>query len=572
MTDEEAARAAAVESGVGWSQLDGRARWEELILPTVSRDLLRSIAGDLRFRRSPEGGAAGRRRAGLKLMFAGEPGTGKRLAARMLATDLGLPILSVDLAGVVSRKRAESEERLDHLFATADRLQAIVYFADAGTWFAERTSAASRPAGDADPDLMSLLGRIDSYRGVVIFAATLGIAYGPVIERLDHVVEFPFPDEVARARIWPLLLPRASHLGERELEFLATSFPLTGGAIKRSVAAAVSAAATEGSPAELRHFVAAIEGEYGDRLHSVRARQALARFYADTWETASATAAAPAARRVAAAPAPAARAPVGRAMALPPARRRGLLRALVLVAVAVAALIGFLIAHSPRASIARTPSLATHLASGPLGISVPSVWRRATAPAGPNLGLRDEIVYGPTASDGGTLVIGIDPAAGTTLPAALADALPSTPTPEVVTLDGTRFYRYLGLAPRGASGVEALYLVPSTAGTVIAQCIVRGTPTSFPTTCERVVGSMRLSWARAPGHPEPDLCRGLRCRDHQARRDGRSHDAQPAGGEDGPRPGGRGDGARRRLPRGRDRIGALHAGARRPRARPSPPP
>src|SRR5579871_1315292 len=299
MTDEETARTVPAERGVGWSQLDGRARWEELILPTISRDLLRSIAGDLRFRRAPDSAATGRRHPGLKLMFAGEPGTGKRLAARMLATDLGLPILSVDLAGVISRKRAESEERLDHLFATADRLQAIVYFADAGTWFAERGPAGSRPGDEPDPDLMSLLGRIDAYRGVVIFAATLGIAYGPVIERLDHVVEFPFPDEVARARIWPLLLPRSVHLGEHELEFLATSFPLTGGAIKRCVAGAASAAAAEGAPVELRHFVAAIEAEYGDRLRSARARQALARFYAGTWDAAPA----PTAAAVAAPPA-----------------------------------------------------------------------------------------------------------------------------------------------------------------------------------------------------------------------------------------------------------------------------
>jgi ATPase family associated with various cellular activities (AAA) len=486
VTNEDPAARGQAERGVGWSQLDGRARWDGLILPSVSRDLLRSIAADLRSdgagERSPPPGP------GLKLMFAGEPGTGKRLAARMLATDIGLPILSVELAGVISRKRSESEERLDHLFEAAERLRAIVYFADAGTWFAERTShpAAEAPQG-IDPDLASLLGRIDGYGGVVIFAATLGIAWEPVIERLDHIVEFPFPGEGARRRIWPLLLPGSAQLAPGELGFLADSFPLTGAAIKRCVVAAASAAASEGSPPELRHFVAAIEREYGDRLHSARVRQALGRFYAGTWD-------APAPRPTAGGAAAGAPAGMRVGVAVAPLRlRRRLLRGVVFAAILAAALLGFLIARSPRPSIARAPDLDAHLAAGLLSVAVPTQWGRESPPARPALGLHDEIAAGPAAPAGGVLVVGIESATTIELPAALLGALARPPTAEVVTLGGARFYRYLDLAPSGVGGTESVYLVPTTAGTVLAQCFGRDSAPGFASTCERVLGTIALS-------------------------------------------------------------------------------
>ncbi|MGH2851412.1 MAG: AAA family ATPase, partial [Solirubrobacteraceae bacterium] len=196
MTSEGVVGAISGEHGAGWSVLALPATWDELILPDVSRDLLRSISGDVRFRRREgENGHPELRPSPRRLMFAGERGTGKLLAARVLASDLGLALVRVELGTLLRGPRAANEERLSALFDAPERLGAIVYLDDAGTWFGDRVGGSVRRDSATDPEQAALLGRVDAHHGLVLFAANLGIASPAVIERLDHTVEFPFPDE-----------------------------------------------------------------------------------------------------------------------------------------------------------------------------------------------------------------------------------------------------------------------------------------------------------------------------------------------------------------------------------------
>jgi len=506
MRTEGVAGAASGEHGAGWSLLAVPATWDELVLPDVSRDLLRSISGDIRFRRREgENGHPELRPSPRRLMFAGERGTGKLLAARVLAADLGLALVRVELAALLRGPRAANEERLSALFDAPERLGAIVYLDDAGTWFGERSADPARRDAGADPEEAALLERVDAHHGLVIFAANLGIASPAVVQRLDHTVEFPFPDERGRRKIWASHIPAGAALDHRALDFLAGPFQLTGGAIRRCCVSARSAAAAEGARVELRHLVAAVESEYRGRVQGARAREALERFHGSAWSAAPGPpprAPAPAQRL-----APDPRVPDPRvrrdprvtrdarvAPAVAPARARrarpGRLHLVLAVAAAIAAaIVGFLIAHGSGSSPTGPPALTRPFSAGVLRVDAPATWQQGASSVSD---LQDELSISPSRG-AGTIVLGRTTAAPTTLPATLLAELPHAPGPAVVTLAGTRFYRYLGLQPRDGSGPISVYVLPTTVGTVVAECLEHGAGASFGSTCERVVSTLRLS-------------------------------------------------------------------------------
>jgi hypothetical protein len=522
MRTEGVAGAVSPGGGAGWSLLQAPARWDQLILPDVSLGLLRSISSDIRFRRHDgENGHPELRPQPRRLMFAGERGTGKLLAARVLATDLGLSLVKVELATVLAGPRAANEERLAAVFDSPELLGAIVYLADAGTWFGERSGGSPVRDAGADPEQAALLARVDSHHGLVIFAANLGIASPAVIERLDHTVEFPYPDERGRREIWGMAIPAGAALDAGALDFLAGPFQLTGGAIRRCCSGAVAAAAAEGSPVELRHLVAGVEREYRGRLQGARAREALERFHGRTSSGPAAAARPPAAapeQRAAplpapppraapprrAAPAPARRPEAGppqpgrprpasrpsRARSLHPPRVRRLGHILAIAAVLAAAVVGFLLAHgSGGSSPAGPPALSKQFSAGVLGVRAPATWQQG-ANSVPDL--QDELSISPS-HGGGEIVFGRTTSTPTTLPTALLAELPHAPGAAVVTLAGTHFYRYLGLEPRNGSGPLSVYVLPTTVGTVVAECLAAGAGAGFAGTCERIVSTLRLS-------------------------------------------------------------------------------
>jgi len=527
MMSEAAGGAAAVQSDPGWEGLEGSCHWEDLILPAASRETLLSVSGDLRFRAAGTQRAPGRS-PGIRLLFAGEPGTGKRLAVRVLATELGVPAVSIDLATLLSEGGVPSMQRLDRLFAAAERANVIVYFNDAGVWLGESARRSSSASSRSDEEVAALLERIDKYRGAIILAATLGIGRPEVIERIDAVVEFPFPDERARREIWPLQLPAGARLDPRELDFLAASFRLAGGTIRDCCVVAAAEAASERAPVSLRHLVAGVERCYQGRRQDARARAALDRFYAGTWdaepgaptpERAVAPPGAPTPERAVAPP----RAPTPeRAVALPHAAPSGrmahagrrpdtVLVALLLVCVVLVSVVGFGLARGHGTSPAPAPALDVHASVGLLRVSIPSGWHRGAPPRGPQLGLQDELALVGNRS-GGILVLGrtatSDPSL---LPSSLLAVLPGTPTAQIVSLGGERLYRYLNLSPRGASGQESVYALPSTIGTIVGVCYVHGAGPGFASTCERIVGTIRpVSGSVLALGPSVSYAQGLR--------------------------------------------------------------
>ncbi|MEA2138689.1 MAG: hypothetical protein QOG56_1839 [Solirubrobacteraceae bacterium] len=267
--DEGARQASSSRLGELASRLDPVHRWADLVLPDRQRSLLQSISSYLRHRDlvlqqwGYERTVA--RTQGLKAMFAGESGTGKTMAAQVLANELGLELYRVDLATVVSKYIGETEKNLDRIFAAAEGSNAILFFDEADALFGKRSGVSDAHDRYANIEVAYLLQKMEGYVGAVILATNFRSNIDDAfLRRLDFVIDFPFPEADDRRRIWKLLLPEQAPVGDDvDLDFLATRFKLSGGGIRNCSLAAAFIAAEAGGTIGMEHLVRAVALEYG---------------------------------------------------------------------------------------------------------------------------------------------------------------------------------------------------------------------------------------------------------------------------------------------------------------------
>ncbi len=275
------------------SRVEGESGWESLVLPERSLGALRTIASFLRHRDRvlPEWGGDGppRAAAGLKVLFAGESGTGKTMAAQVLARDLGLDLFRIDLATIVSKYIGETEKNLERIFTAADGSNAILLFDEADALFGKRSEVRDAHDRYANVEVAYLLQRIEGYAGAVILATNLRRNIdASFLRRLDLVIDFPFPEPHERARLWQRLLPVQARRPESDIEipFLAARFKLAGGSIRNAALAAALLAAEEGALIAMAHVVRAVALEY-DKLGRLTLEADFERFYGVTQTTGS---------------------------------------------------------------------------------------------------------------------------------------------------------------------------------------------------------------------------------------------------------------------------------------------
>jgi AAA+ superfamily predicted ATPase len=266
---DRGARYASVSSvGELAARLDAPYRWDDLVVPERQRVLLRSISAYLRHRDRVlsdwgyERTVA--RTQGLKVLFAGESGTGKTMGAQVLGAELGLDLFRVDLATVVSKYIGETEKNLERIFTAADGSNAILFFDEADALFGKRSEVSDSHDRYANIEVAYLLQRMEAYPGAVILATNYKRNIDDAfIRRLDFVVDFPFPEADDRRRIWSLVIPSAAPIADDvDLDFLATQFKLSGGAIRNCSLAAAFQAADEDAEIQMRHLVRAVAQEY----------------------------------------------------------------------------------------------------------------------------------------------------------------------------------------------------------------------------------------------------------------------------------------------------------------------
>ncbi|MGZ4179354.1 MAG: ATP-binding protein [Solirubrobacteraceae bacterium] len=243
--------------------------FDDLVLPDRQRDLLRSISAYLRHRDRvlSEWGyeRTVARTQGLKVLFAGESGTGKTMAAQVLAAELGLDLFRVDLATVVSKYIGETEKNLERIFTAADGSNAILFFDEADALFGKRSEVSDSHDRYANIEVAYLLQRMELYPGAAILATNFKRNIDDAfVRRLDFVVDFPFPEADDRKKIWRLVLPQDAPVADDiDLDFLATQFKLSGGAIRNCSLAAAFRAADENGEISMGHLVRAVAQEYG---------------------------------------------------------------------------------------------------------------------------------------------------------------------------------------------------------------------------------------------------------------------------------------------------------------------
>ena len=266
---ERGARAASVSSlGDLAITVTGDIGWDDLVLPERPLVLLRSLTAFLRHRdlvleEWGFGRRAGRAQ-GLVAMFAGDSGTGKTLAARVLASEIGLELFRIDLATVVSKWLGETEKNLDRVFAAAQGANAVLFFDEADAVFGRRSDVSDSHDRYANLQTAYLLQRIEQHDGPVILATNMrGNIDDAFLRRMDAVVEFPFPQAEHRRRLWELLLPDEAPRGDDvELDFLAERFELSGGGIRNAAIAAAVLAAQAGVAIGMEQLVRGVAMEY----------------------------------------------------------------------------------------------------------------------------------------------------------------------------------------------------------------------------------------------------------------------------------------------------------------------
>jgi hypothetical protein len=241
------------------------ATWTDLVVPAETEVALREVAAAARARAlvDPWGPVRhGARGEGLAVLLAGPSGTGKTLAAEVLAGTLALDLWRIDLSGVVSKWIGETEKNLRRVFDAAEAGGAVLFFDEADALFGKRTEVKDAHDRYANVEIAYLLQRMETYRGLSILATNLRANVDQAfLRRLRYVIDLPFPDEAARRAIWQRHIPPSAPTDGIDLDALAR-LDLPGGAIRNVALNAAAAAAASGEPIRMGHLATAARREF----------------------------------------------------------------------------------------------------------------------------------------------------------------------------------------------------------------------------------------------------------------------------------------------------------------------
>lgn len=250
------------------TKIEPHYKWSDIILPADQVQQLREMCNCVKYRSLiyDEWGfdrklSLGK---GLNVFFSGLPGTGKTMAAGIIAGELGLELYKIDLSTVVSKYIGETEQNLARIFNEAESSNAILFFDEADALFGKRSEVRDSHDRYANIEISYLLQRMDEYRGVVILATNLRKNMDDAfVRRMHFSVDFPFPNKKDRLRIWekiwPDTTPRSPNVN---LDFMATRFEIAGGNIRNIALAAAFLAADEGGAISMNHLIWATRREY----------------------------------------------------------------------------------------------------------------------------------------------------------------------------------------------------------------------------------------------------------------------------------------------------------------------
>lgn len=246
--------------------------WDDLVLPEDFAENITEILARIRYRNEVMGHwGMGRKLGkglGLTMLFSGEPGTGKSMVAGLIAKELGLDLYVLDLSRVSSKWLGETEKNLSRAFDAAEAGHVLLLFDEAESILGRRTTEI-RSSNDryANQETNFVLARMEQFQGIAAFTTNMASAVEPaMLRRISVNLQFPFPDEQLRARLWERMIPPELPIAE-ELNFaeLGERYEISGGFIRNIVLRAAFAAAYEGTGLTMEHMRRAASLEYRER-------------------------------------------------------------------------------------------------------------------------------------------------------------------------------------------------------------------------------------------------------------------------------------------------------------------
>jgi ATP-dependent 26S proteasome regulatory subunit len=247
-------------------RIEATVSWDDLVLPEQERQVLRDVAIQLKHRTQVYEqwgfGDRGQRGLGISALFAGASGTGKTLAAEVLANALQLDLYRIDLSAVVSKYIGETEKNLGRVFDAADVSGVILLFDEADSLFGKRSEVKDSHDRYANMEVSYLLQRMEAYRGLAILTTNLkGSIDQAFLRRIRFIVQFPFPDATQRAEIWRRVFPNQSPTQDLDPVKLA-KLNIAGGNIRNIALNAAFIAAADNQPIQMTHLLQAARSEY----------------------------------------------------------------------------------------------------------------------------------------------------------------------------------------------------------------------------------------------------------------------------------------------------------------------
>ena len=242
--------------------------WDDIVLPRGRVEQLEEICAQARYRQQVFEQWGFKRKIalgkGLSALFVGPSGTGKTMAADIIASDLGLDLYKIDLSGVVSKYVGETEKNLSQIFDAAEQSNAVLFFDEADAVFGKRSEVKDAHDRYANIETNYLLQRMEEYEGIVILASNFPKNIDDAFtRRLRFIVEFPLPDEAHRLQIWQQIFPADMPRGaDIDLGFLSRKLKLTGGNIKNIALHAAFLAAAQTGVVTMEHIIQATKREF----------------------------------------------------------------------------------------------------------------------------------------------------------------------------------------------------------------------------------------------------------------------------------------------------------------------
>jgi len=258
--------------------------WGDLVLPARSQQQLREICTSVQYRGTVHARWGFEKKLGLgqglNVLFQGPSGTGKTMAASILARELALELYKIDLATVVSKYIGETEKNLSNIFREAQRSSAVLLFDEADALFGKRSEVKDAHDRYANIEVAYLLQKMEEFAGIAILATNLNKNIDQAfVRRMHHIVEFPFPSAVYRESIWRGIFPGEAPVApDVDFDFLGRQFELAGGNIRNAALGAAFLAASDGGRIRMEHVILAVAREV-QKLGKLPSRAEFADYY-----------------------------------------------------------------------------------------------------------------------------------------------------------------------------------------------------------------------------------------------------------------------------------------------------